>query len=98
MDRGGARAGAGRPLSLQHQIERGEKLAKKLGPFPHAVIKPLHGLGGVGPERPPVQSTRMLKVMCPGCGYTVRATRKWLDIGVPACPDGDTMEEVRGDE
>lgn len=46
-------------------------------------------------EPPPVpkkQSTRMLKVICPGCGYTVRTTQKWIDIGLPTCPCGEEME------
>ena len=34
----------------------------------------------------PKQTTRMLKCECPACGYTVRTTRKWLDIAVPTCP------------
>jgi hypothetical protein len=34
-----------------------------------------------------VQGTRMIKVQCPCCGYTVRTTRKWLEIAIPECPD-----------
>ena len=32
--------------------------------------------------------SRYLKVMCghPGCGYQVRVTRKWLEMGAPRCP------------
>lgn len=70
--------------------ERLEKLAKKLGPFEHAQVRSGDILG-IGPERPPVQSTRMLKVSCDTCGYTLRATAKWLSIAVPLCP---TDEEV----
>jgi len=56
--------------------------ADKLGPFPHAAVR--SGLGvGLGPE---VQSTRMLKVYCPDDGYTLRTTRKWLDVAIPDCP------------
>jgi hypothetical protein len=36
--------------------------------------------------------TRMLKVKCPTCDYTVRTTAKWLLVGTPTCPCGDTME------
>lgn len=36
--------------------------------------------------------TRMLKCECPKCGYVVRTTQKWVDIGLPQCPDGDEME------
>jgi len=33
------------------------------------------------------QTTRLLKVMCasPTCGYTIRTTQKWIDIGLPTC-------------
>lgn len=33
------------------------------------------------------QSTRLIKVMCAACGYTMRITRKWLEVAVPDCPD-----------
>lgn len=48
---------------------------------------------------PKTQTTRMLKAWCPndvtvsqddersGCGYTVRMTRKWADVGLPTCPN-----------
>lgn len=33
------------------------------------------------------QGTRLLKCRCASCGYTVRTTRKWLDLaGPPICP------------
>lgn len=35
--------------------------------------------------------TRMLKCECPACGYVVRTTQKWLNIGVPTCPCGTEM-------
>lgn len=37
---------------------------------------------------PPKQTTRLLKAMCMAedCGYTVRVTSKWLEIGPPHCP------------
>jgi hypothetical protein len=50
-----------------------------LGDYPHAPI-----LAG----KKTTQTTRMLKLVCPGCGYTVRTTRKWLAAGVPVCYDG----------
>lgn len=43
------------------------------------------------------QTTRLIKVECMECGYTVRVTRKWLDeAGAPICPNHiDTaMEEA----
>lgn len=63
-------------------------------------------------EQPPVlriysregkkQATRLLKAVCPECGYTIRVTQKWASQGLPVCPtdlvefvlaDGDKEEE-----
>lgn len=63
-----------------------EEIAERLGEYPHVKLTPLVQI--------PVQSTRMLKVQCPVCEYTVRTTQKWLDAGNPSCPDGDEMFEV----
>lgn len=61
-------------------------LIADIGPYPHSEL-------ALMPRRPR-QTTRLLKVMCV-CGYTVRVTRQWLDIGAPVCPvDGVEMEEV----
>lgn len=38
------------------------------------------------------QGTRMLKVTCPECGYTVRTTATWIEQGLPTCPCGTDME------
>ena len=65
--------------------ERLTKMAKHLGEFDHA---------RVNDAKRPRQTTRMLKVECPTCGYLVRTTRKMLDIGNPICPEGDEMWEV----
>jgi len=51
-------------------------------------------------NRPPKQSTRLLKAACEhrdegadACGYTVRVTRKWVDqLGAPHCPVHGAME------
>src|SRR6185295_736849 len=78
-----AQASAGEELS-----KRLNALIKKVGAYPHS------GLIVVG--RTKVQTTRLLKVACPTCDYTVRVTRSWLDIGLPICPvDGIEMEEVQ---
>lgn len=37
------------------------------------------------------QTTRMVKVECMDCGYTLRTTQKWIDIGVPTCCCGGDM-------
>lgn len=51
-------------------------------------------------NRPPKQSTRLIKATCCAdagegerCGYTVRVTRKWVDqLGAPHCPVHGAME------
>lgn len=42
----------------------------------------------------PRQSTRMIKVVCRECGYTVRVSRWWLQKGTPTCVCGCKMEET----
>lgn len=49
----------------------------ELGPYPHASLD-------VTARKK--QGTRMLKAECPFCGYTVRLTRKWLEVATPRCP------------
>lgn len=58
-----------------------------LGPYPHGELDAKSG--------PPKQPTRLVKVQCPLCEYSVRITRKWLDEpGAPFCPaHGEQMEE-----
>jgi hypothetical protein len=54
-----------------------------LGPYPHAALTM---------SKRKVQTTRMLKAVCPSCGYTVRLTQKWAALGLPSCPvDSDTL-------
>jgi len=60
-----------------------KELIKQLGPYPHGEIS--------FPEKEKKQSTRLLKVECPDCGYTVRTTRKWLEVGLPTCCCGSAM-------
>lgn len=72
----------GKPTATVAGMELKETLghiAADLGAYPHSVLKP-------GMRLKPKQSTRMLKVVCPECGCTVRMTRKWLDdAGAPYC-------------
>ena len=43
-------------------------------------------------DRPKKQSTRILKAECPECGYTIRLSKKWADLGLPNCPtDGAAL-------
>lgn len=66
--------------------ERLNALCKPLGNYPHARLDL---------SKVKKQGTRMLKLECPECGYTVRTTQKWLDIGAPVCPCGT---ELAGDD
>lgn len=71
--------GADLRVKLQH-------IADDLGPYPHAALVP-------GARRVGKQGTRMLKIVCPDDGYTLRTTQKWLQaLGFPTCPCGNEME------
>lgn len=66
-----------------------------------AWIGPIVVEAGVYPHRALVasrttkQTTRLLKLMCPGCGYIVRTTAKWIKESLPYCGlCGDTFEEA----
>jgi len=69
---------AGEPLAAKLA-----KLAEKIGKYPHASL-----------DRSQIkkQSTRLIKVVCPECEYTVRTTAKWIEIGLPVCACGEEME------
>jgi hypothetical protein len=68
-------------------------ITDKLGPYPHAALK----ASEVDKKK---QSTRLIKAECPGCGYVIRTTRKWIDeAGLPTCPCGEEfVEEEKGEE
>lgn len=52
--------------------------------YPHASLN-----AGVDEKK---QGTRMLKACCPSCGYTIRLTAKWAQLGLPDCPvDGESL-------
>lgn len=53
-------------------------LIEGLGEYPHEKLN-------VGANRK-TQSTRMLKASCPSCGYTIRLSSKWANVGLPSCP------------
>ena len=71
----------------------GEDLARRLhaitsdlGAYPHKALSLDDGKKK--------QGTRMLKLLCPDCGYTARTTAKWIEVGLPTCCCGTTMEEA----
>lgn len=63
----------------------------RLGVYPHAKLD-----GAM--KKIDKQGTRMLKVVCGNCGYTVRTTQKWIDIGLPICPCGTQMNSETAEE
>lgn len=72
--------------SSQQLVEQLNNIMSLIGPYPHAELKPS--------DRPTKKDgTRLLKVACPECEYTVRVSRKWLDVGLPVCPCGVEMTE-----
>lgn len=61
---------------------------KRAGPMPSPEITPTHK------EQKASQTTRLIKVSCPECGYVARVARKWLeDVGPPHCPVHGQMKQ-----
>jgi hypothetical protein len=54
-----------------------QAIIDSLGAYPHAALT-------LNTRK--TQSTRMLKAVCPSCGYTIRLTQKWAALGMPTCP------------
>lgn len=57
-------------------------ISATLGAYPHDSLKSAKMTDGTKK-----QTTRLKKCECPECGYTVRVTAKWLDMGAPLCPN-----------
>ncbi len=53
-----------------------------LGPYPHDTLQGLT----TGKKK---DGTRQLKCVCPACGYTIRTSQKWVDMGLPTCTCGE---------
>lgn len=56
-----------------------------LGAYPHATVDF---------NSRKKQGTRMIKLVCPVSGYTVRTTKKWIELGLPLSPVGEVMRPV----
>lgn len=54
-------------------------------------------VGGASTAKPK-QTTRLKKCECQECGYTVRVTQKWLEVGPPHCPEHGAMTPEGDDE
>lgn len=76
---------------------RADTVAASLPAYPHdalAVGRARAGasrvtasdIGATDEPAAPGPGSRMLKVCCPSCGYTVRTSRRWLAVAVPLCP------------
>jgi hypothetical protein len=65
--------------------ERLNAISADLGPYPHAALT------AAARKK---QTTRMLKIECPDCGYTARAALKWIAVGIPTCCCGAEMVPV----
>lgn len=79
----------GKPTSTHAGEELTQRLnaaCKKLGAYPHAKLSLVDAAAR--------QGTRMLKLQCPSCGYTVRTTAKWICNGLPTCACGSQFEEA----
>lgn len=61
-------------------------MVDEIGVYPHATLRGITDRKKAG--------TRLIKVKCPDCGYTVRTTRQWIDKGLPVCPCGTEMQEA----
>jgi len=71
-----------------------EKIAKTLGPYPHDVLAKMTN----GKKK---EGCRQLKVSCADCGYTIRITKKWIEVALPCCPNPECDnqgEPMEGDE
>ena len=55
------------------------ELVERIGEYPHARLDASKS----GVKK---QGTRLIKCECGNCGYNVRTTKKWLEVGTPICP------------
>ncbi len=64
-----------------------------LPPYPHGALDAAVALAGA----PKPQTTRMVKLECVHCGYTLRGAKKWIDLGLPTCYCGGSIELTASD-
>jgi predicted RNA-binding Zn-ribbon protein involved in translation (DUF1610 family) len=69
--------------------QRLNKLMKSIGKYPH------EKLNKSGRKK---QTTRLIKLTCPKCGYIIRTTEKWIEEGVPKCHDGSRFRVEKPEE
>lgn len=72
----------GKPNEVPAIAPMAAEVAAALGDYPHAELSLA--------DRPKAP-TRLLKGLCPSCGYTIRLSAKWAQQGMPTCPCGDLL-------
>ncbi len=71
--------------TMEFNIEMVSMISDVLGEYPQSALRlPDYNK----------QTTRMLKLACPACNYTLSGTIFWLSKGLPTCPCGTKMEQV----
>ena len=65
--------------------ERLNVIHKKLGDYPHSKLDGLK----LDIKK---QGTRLIKLECHDCGYILRTTAKWIEVGHPTCCCGGDFE------
>lgn len=70
---------------LKERIEK--EIITAIGRYPHAILS-------AASNAPKKQSTRLIKAECNTCGYVIRTTRKWAELGLPTCRCGGEFEEA----
>jgi hypothetical protein len=69
----------------ENLCKRIDEVCTRIGePYPHSKLD----LNAVAANK---AGNRQLKVECPACGYIVRTTQKWIDVGLPTCFCGEGM-------
>lgn len=76
-------------------------IAATLGTYAHGRLQPKREIAMVNStgetiitklsSGPPKQTTRMVKIQCPSCGYLARTTSRWIAYGLPTCVCGTVM-------
>lgn len=69
-------------------VEFAKGVERRIGAYKHVSLIP------IAVEKK--QTTRMLKLEADCCGYVVRTTQKWIEVGLPSCPCGNEfVQEVK---
>lgn len=84
----------GRPTDT----EPGEELLQRLHSIMDTFPSYPHDVLVLRPAAERKQTTRMLKLECPECAYTIRTTRKWIEVGLPTCPCGEEFAPEETDD